>query len=254
MSNPSTPRVCIVTGAGRRIAQGIAEAFAGQGDAVSVIDLMQERANETAKSICDAGGKAIAIAADVGDEGQVQRVVASTIEAFGHVDVLINAAGGYGKAFRATHETPVEEWDLVFDSNLKGTFLFAKAVLPHMMAQNSGCIVNFSSNAGRQTSPLLGASYTAVKAGVIGFTRHLSQEYGRYGIRVNTIAPGPVNGDRVDELMGGREKTEALIQQIPLGRLAEPEDISDAVIFLASDKARFMTGAIIDVNGGYVLP
>ena len=254
MNESITQRVCIVTGAGRGIAQGIAKAFAADGDAVAVIDLVQQRAEETAKHIRETGGKAIAIAADAGDETQVQQAVAETVDAFGRIDVLINAAGGYGKAYRPTHETPVEEWDLVFDSNLKGTFLFAKAVLPHMMAQSSGCIVNFSSNAGRQTSPLLGASYTAVKAGVIGFTRHLSQEYGRFGIRVNTIAPGPVNGDRVDELMGGREKTEALIQQIPLGRLAEPEDIRDAVMFLASEKARFMTGAIVDVNGGYVLP
>lgn len=247
-------RVALVTGAGRGIALRVAEAFAALGNGVAVVDLDLDRAKSTAAAIGSAGGKAIAIAADVRDEAQVRRAVRETLDAWGRVDTLVNAAGAYGMAYRSTHETPVDEWDLVLDSNLKGSFLFAKAVLPTMMEQKSGCIINFSSNAGRQTSPLLGASYTAAKAGVLGLTRHLSHEYARYGIRVNTIAPGPVNGERVDQLMGGRDKTEALIRQIPLGRLAEPEDIRDVVMFLASDAARFMTGAIVDVNGGYVLP
>ncbi len=254
MMGEAYSKVAIVTGAGRGIALRVAEAFGGLGYGVAVVDLDLDRASATSSVINDASGKAIAIAADVRDEAQVQAAVRATLDTWDRVDVLVNAAGAYGQAYRSTHETPPDEWDLVLDSNLKGSFLFAKAVLPAMMEQNSGCIINFSSNAGRQTSPLLGASYTAAKAGVLGLTRHMSHEYARYGIRVNTIAPGPVNGERVDQLMGGRDKTEALIRQIPLGRLAEPEDIRDVVMFLASDSARFMTGAIVDVNGGYVLP
>lgn len=247
-------KVSIVTGAGRGIAQRIAQSLGALGQRVAVVDLVSEAAEATARAMNSAGGEAIAIAADVSDEAQVRAAVERVLSSYGRVDILISAAGAYGAAYRPTHETPVEEWDLVFDSNLKGSFLFAKAVLPQMMEQESGCIINFSSNAGRQTSPLLGASYTAAKAGVLGLTRHLAHEYGRHGIRVNTIAPGPVNGERVDELMGGRENTAALINQIPLGRLAEPEDIRDVVLFLASDSARYMNGAIVDVNGGYVLP
>lgn len=254
MDTVEIKKTAIVTGAGRGIALRVAEAFAALGYGVAVVDLSLVRAQATVDAIKSTGGQAIAVAADVRDEAQVQDAVRQTLDTWDRVDVLVNAAGAYGQAYRATHDTPADEWDLVLNSNLKGSFLFAKAVLPAMMEQKSGCIINFSSNAGRHTSPLLGASYTAAKAGVLGLTRHMSHEYARYGIRVNTIAPGPVNGERVDDLMGGRDKTEALIRQIPLGRLAEPEDIRDVVMFLASDAARFMTGAIVDVNGGYVLP
>ncbi len=113
------------------------------------------------------------------------------VQQTGQIDVLINGAGAYGEAFRATHETPEAEWDLVLDSNLKGSFLCAKHVIPHMIAAGRGRIINFSSNAGRSTSPLLGASYTAAKAGVFGLSRHLAIEYASRGILVNTIAPGP---------------------------------------------------------------
>jgi NAD(P)-dependent dehydrogenase (short-subunit alcohol dehydrogenase family) len=122
-----------------------------------------------------------------------------------------------------------------------------------MVAQKSGRIINFSSNAGRSVSPLLGASYTAAKAGVIGLTRHLAHEYASSGILVNTIAPGPVDGERVEKLLESRGGTKELAKFIPLGRLASEEDITDVVLFLASDASRFMTGAILDVNGGYVL-
>ncbi len=173
---------------------------------------------------------------------------------WGQFDLLVNAAGSYGQAFRATHETPVDEWQSVIGSNLTGYFLCSKHVLPHMMAQRSGQIINFASNAGRSVSPLLGASYTAAKTGVIGLTRHLAHEYGQYGIRVNTIAPGPVNGERVSELVGGGDGQAKIEAQMPLGRLAETQDVVDVVLFMASDASRFMTGAILDVNGGFVLP
>jgi NAD(P)-dependent dehydrogenase (short-subunit alcohol dehydrogenase family) len=165
----------------------------------------------------------------------------------------VNAAGSYGAAFRRTHETPVAEWDGVFASNVRGSFLCAKAVLPGMMARKAGRIINVSSNAGRSVSPLLGCSYTAAKTAIIGLTRHLAHEYARDGILVNTIAPGPVRSERVTDLIGEDDKATQLAAQIPLGRLAEPTDIADVVLFMASDASRFMTGAILDVSGGYVL-
>lgn len=244
-------KVFIITGAGRGIARTMAQAFAAEGQTVVAVDLVAERAEETAKLINDAGGQAIACTVDVSDEAAVENMVATVLRKFGRIDVLINAAGSYGKAFRHTHETPEDEWDSVLDSNLKGSFLCAKHVIPAMIAAGGGRIINFSSNAGRSTSPLLGASYTAAKTAVIGLTRHLSREYASKGILVNTIAPGPVNGDRVADLIGGSEPK--LASDIPLGRLAEFEDISDVVKFMASDASRFMTGAILDVNGGYVL-
>jgi 3-oxoacyl-[acyl-carrier protein] reductase len=246
-------KTVLVTGSGRGVGRQIAQSFAAQGAQVAICDLVQGRADETGALIEQAGGTAMAQAADVGDEPSVQRLVAAIVERWGHIDVLVNAAGSYGAAFRRTHETPVAEWDGVFASNVRGSFLCAKAVLPGMMARKAGRIINVSSNAGRSVSPLLGCSYTAAKTAIIGLTRHLAHEYARDGILVNTIAPGPVRSERVTDLIGEDDKATQLAAQIPLGRLAEPTDIADVVLFMASDASRFMTGAILDVSGGYVL-
>jgi NAD(P)-dependent dehydrogenase (short-subunit alcohol dehydrogenase family) len=141
---------------------------------------------------------------------------------------------------------------MVVDSNLKGTFLCCKHVIPHMLKAGGGRIINFSSNAGRTSSPALGVHYTAAKAGVLGLTRHLAKEYAARQILVNTIAPGPALVERNFEIMT-EEAREQLRQDIPLGRYAEPSDLSAAVRFLASDGARHITGATLDVNGGYVM-
>ncbi len=247
-------KTAIVTGAGRGIARGVSEALALRGWRVAVCDIVAERVESTRQSIANAGGNVISIEADIGAERSVEEMVAHVHAQWGQIDLLVNAAGSYGQAFRATHETPIDEWQSVIGSNLTGYFLCSKHVLPHMMAQRSGQIINFASNAGRSVSPLLGASYTAAKTGVIGLTRHLAHEYGQYGIRVNTIAPGPVNGERVSELVGGGDGQAKIEAQMPLGRLAETQDVVDVVLFMASDASRFMTGAILDVNGGYVLP
>ena len=242
----------IVTGAGRGMGRSLARAFAERGAAVCLGDLDGAAAEAAAREIRDRGGRAVAVEADVRHEAPVARMIAAAVQAHGRIDVLVNAAGGYGEGFRRSHETPEAEWDMVVDSNLKGSFLCAKHAIPHMVAGGGGRIINFSSNAGRTVSPLLGCSYTAAKAGVIGLTRHLSREYAAQKILVNTIAPGPVRGDRLADLLDGAGMQD-LAGQIPLGRLAEPEDIVGVVLFMASPESGFMTGAILDVNGGYVL-
>jgi NAD(P)-dependent dehydrogenase (short-subunit alcohol dehydrogenase family) len=252
-------RVAIISGAGRGIGQAACLKLASAGWAICAADINAKAAQATVDNIQQSGGgMAIAATADIANEAAVQAMVARTIETFGRIDALVNAAGGYGQAFRATHETPLDEWQMVLASNLTGYFLCAKHVLPPMMAQQRGCIINFASNAGRSVSPLLGASYTTAKTGVIGLTRHLAHEYGRYGIRVNTLAPGPVDGERVSELIGTdqsdtQDSKARLAEQIPLGRLAHTDDIVDVLSFLVSDESRYMNGAILDVNGGYVL-
>jgi len=245
------PRVVIVTGAGRAIPRQVALDFAREGDRVVVVDLVPERAKRTVGEIEAAGGTALAVTCDVRDENAVRSMIEQTIRTFGRVDVLVNAAGGYTLG-RVTHELSAEDWDMVVDSNLKGIFLCCKHVIPHMLAAGGGRIINFSSNAGRTSSPALGVHYTAAKAGVLGLTRHLAKEYAKHQILVNTIAPGPALVERNYEILDA-EGIERLRHDIPLGRFAEPADLSAAVRFLAGDGARHITGATLDVNGGYVM-
>ena len=245
-------KVALVTGAGRGIGRVLVERFGVLGARVGVCDLVPERAQAAVQAIQAVGGEAVALPADVGDEAQVRAATDVLKRQWGRVDILVNGAGSYGAAFRKTHETPVEEWDQVFASNVRGTFLCAKSVIPHMIENGGGRIINVASNAGRSVSPLLGCSYTAAKTAVIGITRHLSREYAKRGILVNTIAPGPVRSERVAGLIEDGSVV-ALATQIPLGRLAEPEDIVDVILFLASDASRFMTGSILDVSGGLIL-
>lgn len=244
-------KVVIVTGAGRGIARRVALDFAAQGWRVAVVDLVAERAKGTATEIEQAGGAAVPLACDVRSEAAVRDMVAQTVHAWGRVDALVNAAGGYTLG-RVTHELSVADWDMVMDSNLKGSFLCAKFVLPHMIAAGGGRIINFASNAARTSSPALGVHYTATKAGVLGLTRHLAKEYAPHKILVNTVAPGPADVERNAEILSP-EAREQLRRDIPLGRFAEPEDISGVVLFLAGEGGRFITGATIDVNGGYVM-
>ena len=241
----------VVTGAGRAIARQVALDFAREGARVVVVDMIEERAKRTVAEIETAGGTALAVTCDVRDEMAVQHMVEQTVRTFGRLDVLVNAAGGYTMG-RVTHELSSEDWDMVVDSNLKGIFLCCKHVIPHMLKAGGGRIINFSSNAGRTSSPALGVHYTAAKAGVLGLTRHLAREYAARQILVNTIAPGPALVERNFEIMS-EEAREQLRRDIPLGRYAEPSDLSAAVRFLTSEGARHITGATLDVNGGYVM-
>src|SRR5947207_704786 len=218
---------------------------------VVVVDLVAERAKNTTKEIEGAGGTALSVVCDVRSEASVRDMVEQTVRTWGRVDVLVNAAGGYTLG-TVTHELSVADWDMVMDSNLKGSFLCAKFVLPHMIRAGGGRIINFASNAARTSSPALGVHYTTTKAGVPGLTRHQAKEYASHQILVNTVAPGPAELEPTPEILT-REPREQLRREIPLGRYAAPEDISAVVLFLAGEGARHITGATIDVNGGYVM-
>jgi len=187
-------KVVIVTGAGRGIARRVALDFAAQGCRVAVVDLVAERAKNTTKEIESAGGRALSVVCDVRSEASVRDMVEQTVRTWGRVDVLVNAAGGYTLG-KVTHELSVADWDMVMDSNLKGTFLCAKFVLPHMIKAGGGRIINFASNAARTSSPALGVHYTATKAGVLGLTRHLAKEYAPHQILVKTQGNRNVEND-----------------------------------------------------------
>jgi len=168
--------------------------------------------------------------------------------------LVIDGSGFYRPGITDAPSPLLEEniWDRTINVNLKGTFLCCKHVLPPMMEAGGGRIINFSSNAGRTSSPALGCHYTAAKAGVLGLTRHLAKEYASHKILVNTVAPGPARVERNFEILSDEARAR-LLADMPLGRFAEPSDLSAVVRFLVSDGGQFITGATIDVNGGYVM-
>jgi NAD(P)-dependent dehydrogenase (short-subunit alcohol dehydrogenase family) len=244
-------RVVIVTGAGRGMGRVCGLAFAEEGAAVAFVDVRKKGIEEAVDQVRSRGGRGLAIACDVSKTEEIQRAVDNVVAAFGTVDILVNNAG----VLRTTtpmDEITEEEWDLIMDVNLKGVFLFSRAVLRIMREKRHGKIVNISSSAGRSTSELGGAHYTASKAGVLGLTRHIAREYGPYGINVNSICPGLVETPMIRE-EASQERLDHWLAQIPLGRFADPREEADLVLFLASEQAKYITGATIDFNGGSLL-
>ena len=244
-------KVVIVTGAGRGMGLACALSFSKEGASVALIDINKDETHKTVDRLRAEGKKAMACECDVSKPADVQRTVNTILEKFDTVDILVNNAG----VLRIT--TPVEdiedaEWDLILDVNVKGVFLFSKAVLPVMRKKEYGKIVNMASSAGRSTSELGGAHYTASKAAVLGFSRHMAREYGPYGINVNSICPGLVETPMIRE-EASQERLDHWIGQIPLGRFADPGEAADLVLFLASDQSKYITGATIDFNGGSLL-
>ena len=244
-------RAAIVTGAGRGMGRACSLAFAREGASVALVDVQKDIVEEVASEIKNNGGRALAIVCDVSRSEDVRKAVGQVVKEFGTLDILVNNAGVI-RVTAPVEDISEEEWDLIINVNLKGVFLFSRAVLPIMRAKRYGKIVNISSSAGRSTSELGGAHYTVSKAGVLGLTRHTAREYGRYGINVNSICPGLVETPMIRE-KASQDRLDHWLAQIPLGRFAEPREEADLVLFLASDEAAYITGATIDFNGGSLL-
>jgi len=227
--------------------RAVAHALAGRGARVAVNDLNGEDAERTAAELRASGAEAFAVQADVTDAASVRRTVAQVVERFGGVHILVNNAG----VLRPTAflDIPEAEWDLVTGVNLKGTFLCSQAALPSMQAAGWGRIVNFSSTAGKNVSTLGGAHYTAAKAGVLGLTRHMAKEFARCGITVNAVCPGLIDTEMVRSTVS-EERARAYAERFPISRLGRPEEVAELVAFLCSDRAAYITGAALDINGG----
>ena len=244
-------KVAIVTGGGKGIGASIAEAFAREGARVAVVDLDLSGAEGVVKNLVGQGADAIAVRADATRGADVGAAVELVTNRWGRIDVLVNNAGGF-VAFRDTEDIPEEEWHAILASNLTSVFLFSKVVVPLMKRQGRGRIVNLASVVARGAAVRVTSHYAAAKAGVIGFTRHLALEVAPHGITVNAVAPGTTATDRVLRARTP-EDTRRVAEAIPVRRLGEPREIADAVVFLASDEAAFVTGATLDVNGGQAM-
>ena len=243
-------RAIIVTGAGQGMGRAIAERFARDGGSVLVADVNADTATDVAQGLTQEGHRAVPFAVDVTDPTQVKAMVARAVAEFGGVDVLINNAG----ILRSTKimAIPPEEWDLVMAVNVKSLFLCAQAVHDEMVKRGGGRIVHMASLAGRATSTLGGAHYTTSKAAVLGLMRHMAREWARDGITSNAVSPGMVDTPMA-RAGTSDERMAEIVSAIPLGRLADPDEVANLVCFLASDEAAYITGASVDIHGGELI-
>jgi len=244
-----TDKVAVVTGAAQGIGRAIVETLAKRGADVLLADLNVEKARAVAKEIvADTGRRAIAVHVDVADNASAKAMIDRAIAEFGRIDILINNAG-------TTRDNLIvrmseADWDLIINVNLKGAWNCAKATIRPMMRQRYGRIVNITSVAGLVGNPGQ-ANYSAAKAGLVGFTKALAKEVGSRNITVNAVAPGYVPTDLTASLP--QELVEKAIEMTPLGRAGMPEDIANAVAFLVSEEASFITGVVLRVDGGLAM-
>ncbi len=241
-------KIVLVTGGGNGIGAASARKFAAAGARVAVIDRDGAAAQQVAAEI---GGGATAHALDVSDGMAFTRLAGEIGGQAGGIDVLVNAAGTITRATIAA--MPAADWDRVLAVNLRGPFHGTQAVIPHMKKRGGGAIVNIASVAGRRISFGGGANYSASKAGLLGLTRHAAYELAPDNIRVNAVCPGPTATAFGGGQVPSAERKAERAKKIPLGRMVEPEDIADAVLFLASDAARMCTGIALDVDGGVLI-
>lgn len=242
-------KVVLITGASRGIGAEMAKRFAENGYSV-VIDYneSQEKAMQVLKEITDNGGDAIAVKADMRVPAEVENLFNTAIKTFGHIDVLINnAAIALGKLLI---DTTLEDFENVFNTNIRGYFLMTKQVIPHFLSNGGGKIINISSVWG-QTGGALETVYSATKGAIISFTKAVAKEYALSNITVNTISPGVIDTDMIR--IYSDEEIDSLRQMIPVEKIAHPVEIANMALFLASDKANYITGQVLAVNGGFYI-
>ncbi len=254
-------KAALVTGSAKGIGKAIAIALARDGCDVVINDIDVEPMDSVVREIKNMGRRSIPIVADVRYKKQVYDMIDKCVETFGKIDILVNNAGGsMGTPTqlppKVIGDVSEEIWNLVIDVNLKGTFFCTQAAFKYMKEQKNGKIVNISSMAARRGALTTSPHYSAAKAGVLGLVRHFAKEAGRYGINVNSICPGfIISGPRIEKLWQERRETgkaDEMIKEIALGRPGKPDEIASVVVFLCSDEASYITGATIDVNGGFL--
>jgi 3-oxoacyl-[acyl-carrier protein] reductase len=239
-------KVAVITGAAHGLGAATAECLAREGACVVIADIDENGANSRAAALTEQGLRAIGVRVDVTDEASVAAMISRSCEAFGGVHILVNNAG-FTRDMRIT-KMGLDAWDSVVDVILKGAFLCTRAVLPAMTEQGWGRIINVSSRAHLGNPGQ--ANYSAAKAGLIGFTRSMSLENARFGVTVNAVAPGIIDTEAVRRLPHYEKIREAAAKNTPVPRIGNPSDVADAIVFLASERASYITGDLLHVSGG----
>jgi 3-oxoacyl-[acyl-carrier protein] reductase len=243
-------KVAAVTGAASGIGQAVAERLAREGCAVIILDINEEGGSRVTVELQKRGGQVTFMHLDVTREAEVQKTFQRIISDHDRIDVLVNVAGGSLHRHKI-EEFPLDHWQAVIEVNLTSTFLCCRAVIGIMKSQKSGAIVNISSDIGFSGDPSRSA-YAAAKAGIVGFSKTLALELAPFGVRANVVAPGRIATPRVRATYSDAE-WEAAAKRIPLGHAGEPQDVAEAVAFLASDASRHMTGQTLHINGGRIM-
>ena len=250
-------KVAIITGASKGIGRALGLRFGREGARVVCAARSGDLVRETAAAVQTAGGRAIAVVCDAAVEEDVRRLVAAGLEAFGKIDTLVNNAGDGGPT-KPVQDYTMEDWRYTIDSCLTSSYLCTRFVVPEMIRAGGGAIVNISSGAGRRGLPYR-IGYCSAKAGQVGMTYGMALELAPHNIRVNCVAPGAVEGDRIDRVIAGQAQVrgisvdamrKAMIERAPLRRMVTADDIVDATVFFVSDMARSISGQVLAVNAG----
>jgi NAD(P)-dependent dehydrogenase (short-subunit alcohol dehydrogenase family) len=250
-------KVAIVTGASKGIGRALGLRFAREGAAVVCAARSADAVKDTAAQAQKAGGRAVAVVCDASVEEDVRRMVSAALDAFGRLDTLINNAGDGGPT-KPVQDYTMEDWRYTIDSCLTSSYLCTRYAVPEMIKAGGGAIVNISSGAGRRGLPYR-IGYCSAKGGQVGMTYGMALELAPHNIRVNCVAPGPVEGDRIDRVIAGQAEVrgisveamrKAMIDRLPLRRMVTAEDIVDATVFFASDMSRNISGQVLAVNAG----
>ena len=251
-------KTAFITGAGSGIGRQSALLMAGVGAQVAVCERDEEAGRATVGMIEEKGGVASVVVADVSDDGQMSDAIDSVCSQYGGLDILFNNAGIFPDGDGSPVDTPLDIWQWVIDVNLKGVFLGCKYGIPAMLENGGGSIINTASFVAVMGAATSQIAYTASKGGVLAMTREIAVEYARQGIRANALCPGPVRTPLLEEFLADPEVKARRLVHIPMGRLAEPEEIAQAVLFLASEASAYVTGTTFLVDGGisaaYVTP
>ncbi|MBI3107914.1 MAG: SDR family oxidoreductase [Candidatus Rokubacteria bacterium] len=245
-----TEKVALVTGGAQGIGYAIGSTLARHGARLVLADMNADGCRAAQEQLRSAGAQVVAVAGNVAVVQDVEAMVGAAITAFGRLDILVNNAGGSAQTPLRIEDVTEEHFDRVMAWNVRGTFFCAKAALPHLKVRG-GSIINMASISGRGGTELVSPQYSAAKAAIIGMTRNLARHLGPHGIRVNAIAPGFIKSSpRVEAVWRTRNEAEVL-KTVPLGRRGEMDDIAQAALFLASEASGYVTGAVLDVNGGF---